>query len=42
MRTFSIKAENPFTISYYANGKHNYANVVFRVNRTREYGEYKI
>jgi hypothetical protein len=40
--TYSIKAEDTFTISYYANGKHNYANVVIRVNRTMEYGKYKV
>jgi hypothetical protein len=42
IRTYSIEAEDPFTISYYANGKHDYADVVIRVNRTMEYGEYKV
>jgi hypothetical protein len=39
---FPIKAEDFLTILYYANGKHNYADVVFRVNGTMEYGEYKV
>ncbi len=38
---FSIKAEDPLTVSYYANG-HDYADVVFHVNGTMEYGEYKV
>ncbi len=42
IRTYSIKAEDPFTISYYANGKHDYADIVIRVNRTMEYGEYEV
>jgi hypothetical protein len=41
IRTFSIDAEDPLTILYYATGKHNYADVVIGVNGTRmEYGEY--
>jgi hypothetical protein len=36
IRTYSIEAEDPFTISYYANGKHDYTNVVIRVNGTME------
>jgi hypothetical protein len=39
---FSIKAEDPFTVSYYADGMNNYANVVFHVNKTMEYGEYEV
>ncbi len=35
-------AEDPFTISYYTNGKHDYANIVIRVNETMEYGEYRV
>jgi hypothetical protein len=42
IRTFSIKVEDPLTISYYAKGKHDYTNVVFCVNGTIEYGEYKV
>jgi hypothetical protein len=42
IRTYSIEAEDPFAISYYANGKHNYSNVVIRVNGTMEYGEYEV
>ncbi len=41
-RTISIEAEDPLTISYYAIGKHDYTDVVFRVNKTMEYGEYKV
>jgi hypothetical protein len=29
---FSIQAEDPLTVSYYVNGMHIYANVVFHVN----------
>ncbi len=36
---FSIKAEDPLTVLYYANGVHD---LVFRVNGTMEYGEYKV
>jgi hypothetical protein len=32
IRTFSIEAEDPLTVSYFATGKHDYTNVVFRVN----------
>ncbi len=42
IRTFSIKAEDPLTVSYYTTGKHGYANVVFRVNGTIDYGEYEV
>jgi hypothetical protein len=42
IRTFSIEAEDPLTISYYATGKHNYANMVIRVNGTMEQSEYKV
>ncbi len=42
IRTYSIKAEDPFTISYYTNGKHDYANAVICVNGTMEYGEYEV
>jgi hypothetical protein len=38
-----IKAEDPLTVPYYANGAHNYTDVVFRVNGTmEEYGEYEV
>jgi hypothetical protein len=39
---FSIEAEDPLTVSYYTNSMQDYANVVFHVNRTLEYGEYKV
>jgi hypothetical protein len=39
---FSIKAEDPLTVFYYATGKHDYAYVVIRVNITMEYGEYEV
>ncbi len=39
---FSVEAEGSLTTLYYANGKHDYANVVFCVNRTMEYGEYEV
>ncbi len=39
---FSINAEDPLNVSYYANSKHNYADVVFRVNRTMGCCEYKV
>jgi hypothetical protein len=39
---FSIKAEDPLTVLYYANRVHDYANVVFRVNGTTEYGKYEV
>ncbi len=39
---FSIKAEDPLTVLYYANSAHNFADVVFHVNRTMEYGDYKV
>ncbi len=42
LRTYSVEAGDPFTVSYYTSGKHDYADVVFRVNRTMEYGEYKV
>jgi hypothetical protein len=42
IRTYSIEAGDPFTLSYYASGKHDYANIVFHVNGTMEYGEYEI
>jgi hypothetical protein len=42
IRTFSIKAEDPLTVSYYATGKHDYANVVIHVSGMMEYGEYKV
>ncbi len=41
-RAFPIEAEDPIIVSYHAIGKHDYANVVFRVNRIIEYGEYKV
>jgi hypothetical protein len=40
--TFSIKVADPLTISYYADGAHNYAKVVICVNRTVEYSEYEV
>ncbi len=40
--TFSIKEEDPLTVSYYATGKQEYANVVICVNGTMEYGEYEV
>jgi hypothetical protein len=42
IRTFSIEVEDPLTVSYYATGKHDYANIVSHVNGTIEYIEYKI
>jgi hypothetical protein len=39
---FSIDAEDPLTVSYYASSMHNYANVVFHVNGMMEYHEYKV
>jgi hypothetical protein len=39
---FSIEATDLLTVSYYAEGAHNYANVVIRVNRTMEKGEYEV
>jgi hypothetical protein len=42
IRIFSIEGEVPLTISNYATSKHDYANVVFHVNRTIEYGEYEV
>ncbi len=42
IRTFSIEAEDPLTVSYYPIGKHDYTNVVFRVNGTIAYGEYEV
>jgi hypothetical protein len=42
IRTYSIKAEDPFTVSYYTNCKHDYANVVIHVNGTMEYSEYEV
>jgi hypothetical protein len=42
IRTYSIEVKDPFTISYYANSKHNYANVVICVNGTMEYSEYEV
>ncbi len=42
IRTYSIEAGDPFTVSYYPSGKHDYAGVVFCVNGTMEYGEYKV
>ena len=40
--SFSIKAEDPFTATYYADGVHDYAEVVFHVNGTMQKGEYKV
>jgi hypothetical protein len=40
--TFSTKVANPLAVSYYADGAHNYAGVVIRVNRTMEYGENEV
>jgi hypothetical protein len=40
--TFLIEAEDPLTVSYYATGKHNYADVVICVNGMMEYGEYEV
>ncbi len=42
IRTYSIEAGDLFTVSYYANGKHDYADAVIRVNRTMGYGKYKV
>jgi hypothetical protein len=39
---FSIEATNPLTVSYYADGAHDYANVVIRVNGTMRKGEYQV
>jgi len=40
--SFSIKAEDPLTVSYYADGVYDYANVVFFVNGTMQKGEYQV
>jgi hypothetical protein len=40
--TFSIKLADSLTVSYYADGVHDYASVVIQVNRTMEYGEYEV
>jgi hypothetical protein len=42
IRTYSIEAEDPFTVSYHANGKHDYTDVVIWVNGTMEYSEYEV
>ncbi len=42
IRTFSIEAENPLTVSYYATDKHDYADVVIRVNRMMKYCECEV
>jgi hypothetical protein len=34
--------EDPLIVSYHPPGKHDYANVVFRVNGTIEYAEYEV
>ncbi len=41
-RTYSIEAEDPLTVSYFANGKHNYTDLVICVNRMMEYDEYEV
>ncbi len=41
IRTFLIEAEDPLTVSYYATGKHDYADAVISVSGTMDYGEYK-
>ena len=37
-----LKAEDPLTVSYYADGVYDYADVVFRVHRTMQKGEYEV
>ncbi len=38
----SIKATNPFTVAYYANGAQDYANVAIRVNGTIKREEFDV
>jgi hypothetical protein len=40
--SFSIDAEDPLTDNYYAVGVYDYADVVFRVNRMMQKGEYQV
>ena len=40
--SFSIDATDPLTVSYYAVGPYDYADVVFRVNGTMEKNEYQV
>ena len=40
--SFSVDATDPLTDNYYADGDYDYADVVFRVNRTIQKGEYQV
>jgi hypothetical protein len=40
--SFSIDAEDPITVSYYAVGAYDYADVVFRINGTMQKREYQV
>jgi hypothetical protein len=40
--SFSVNAEDPITVSYYAVGAYDYADVVFRINRTMQKSEYQV
>jgi hypothetical protein len=39
---FSINAEDPLTVSYYAEVVYDYADVVFHIIRTMQKGEYEV
>jgi hypothetical protein len=39
---FSVKATNPLTITYYADGVHGYADVAIHLNITMNKGEYEM
>jgi hypothetical protein len=40
--SFSVDAEDPITVSYYAVGAYDYADVVFRINGTMQKREYQV
>ncbi len=40
--SFSVDAEDPITVSYYAVGAYDYADVVFRINGTMQKNEYQV
>jgi hypothetical protein len=40
--SFSVDAEDPITVSYYAVGAYDYADVVFRINGTMQKSEYQV
>ncbi len=39
---FSVEATYPLTVTYYADGAHNCAGVVIRVNGTMQKSEYEV